>query len=150
MSIFFVPHPSSGKHGTGRVLGRLANRRNLVVAAVGIGAASLWFGWPWLVVAGLAPLLLALALCLLMCGAMCAMKLCTTAKRPQQAVIERSGVKSPRNAATSQSGKSCATCNCPRSYKENSNVQDVERRRRAPPRRHVRGLRLGEDGDAGA
>ncbi|NDV89329.1 hypothetical protein GTW51_21945 [Aurantimonas aggregata] len=112
MSISFVPHPSSGKHGTGPVLGRLANRRNLVAAAAGIGAASLWFGWPWLVVTGLAPLLLALAPCLLMCGAMCAMKLCTKPKQqPRQALMESSDVQPARIAATSQSGKGCATCN---------------------------------------
>ncbi|MEH6719975.1 MAG: hypothetical protein V7704_13920 [Aurantimonas endophytica] len=111
MSISFAPDPSSGNRGTGPVLGKLANRRNLVLAAVGIGAASLWFGWPWLVVTGLAPLLLALAPCLLMCGAMCAMKLCTKPKQPRQAVMESSGVQPPRIAATSQSGKSCAACN---------------------------------------
>lgn len=54
----------------------LSDWRVLLAGAVGIGGA-LWFGWPWLVVAGLAPLIIALAPCLLMCGAMCAMKACS-------------------------------------------------------------------------
>lgn len=51
------------------------------MAAVALGAAALWFGWPWLVVAGIAPLLIALAPCLVMCGAMCAMKACSKPKK---------------------------------------------------------------------
>ena len=54
-----------------------ADRRVLVPAAIGIVGAGLWFGWPTLTVLGIAPLLLALAPCLLMCGAMCAMKACS-------------------------------------------------------------------------
>lgn len=53
-----------------------SDRRVLLAAAVAIGGAALWFGWPWLVIAGIAPLLIAFAPCLIMCGAMCAMKAC--------------------------------------------------------------------------
>lgn len=58
----------------------LNGRGGLILAATALGGAALWFGWPWLVVAGVAPLLISLAPCLLMCGAMCAMKMCSKKK----------------------------------------------------------------------
>ncbi len=61
----------------------LGDRRVVIGAAVAIGAAGLWFGWPWLVVAGVAPILVALAPCLVMCGAMCAIGACR--KKPVNA-----------------------------------------------------------------
>ncbi len=63
-----------------------SDRRVLVAAAVAAVGAALWFGWPWLVVAGIAPLLIALAPCLIMCGAMCAMKACC--KPSKKAAVE--------------------------------------------------------------
>ena len=54
----------------------LRDWRFLLAAAIAIGGAGLWFGWPLLVVAGIAPVLIALAPCVLMCGAMCAMGAC--------------------------------------------------------------------------
>jgi hypothetical protein len=57
------------------VLYQLRGRRGLIVAAVALGIPALWIGWPWLVVAGVAPLLIALAPCAIMCGlGLCAMK----------------------------------------------------------------------------
>lgn len=54
---------------------QLRGRRGLIVAAVALGIPALWIGWPWLVVAGLAPLLIALAPCAIMCAlGLCAMK----------------------------------------------------------------------------
>ena len=50
----------------------LGGRRGLVAAAVAAAGAGLWFGWPTLVAAGLAPLVLAMA----PCAAMCALGLC--------------------------------------------------------------------------
>ena len=58
----------------------LNGRGGLILAATALGGAALWFGWPWLVVAGVAPLLIAFAPCLLMCGAMCAMNKCSKKK----------------------------------------------------------------------
>jgi len=47
---------------------QLRGRRGLIAAAVIVAGPALWFGWPWLVAAGLAPLLLAMAPCAVMCG----------------------------------------------------------------------------------
>ncbi len=48
---------------------RLRGWRGLVAAAVILAVPALWFGWPWLVAAGLAPLILAMAPCAVMCAA---------------------------------------------------------------------------------
>lgn len=50
----------------------LRGRRGLIVLAVAVLAAGTYFGWGWLVAAGIAPILLALA----PCAAMCALGLC--------------------------------------------------------------------------
>ncbi|HEX9583488.1 MAG TPA: hypothetical protein VGB36_03185 [Gammaproteobacteria bacterium] len=50
----------------------LRGRRGLIVMAVAVLAAGTYFGWGWLVAAGIAPILLALA----PCAAMCALGLC--------------------------------------------------------------------------
>ena len=56
------------------------NRRTLYIG-LGIGAAAgLFLGWDWLVAIGAASLLIALAPCLIMCGAMCAMHKCLNKK----------------------------------------------------------------------
>lgn len=58
---------------------QLRGRRGLIVAVAALGIPGLWFGWPWLVVAGVAPLLIALAPCAIMCGlGLCAMKSCSS------------------------------------------------------------------------
>lgn len=46
----------------------LGGRRGLIAAAAVVGIPGLWVGWPWLVAAGIAPLLIALAPCAIMCG----------------------------------------------------------------------------------
>ena len=43
--------------------------RGLIAAAVTLSVPALWFGWPWLVAAGVAPLILAMAPCAVMCAA---------------------------------------------------------------------------------
>ena len=48
---------------------QLRGWRGLTAAAVIFAAPALWFGWPWLVAAGLAPLVLAMAPCAVMCAA---------------------------------------------------------------------------------
>lgn len=50
----------------------LRGRRGLIVLAVALLAAGLYSSWGWLVAAGIAPILLALA----PCAAMCALGLC--------------------------------------------------------------------------
>ena len=54
----------------------LGGRTGLLLSASALGGAALWFGWPWLVVAGIAPILISIAPCLIMCGAMCAIGMC--------------------------------------------------------------------------
>ena len=46
----------------------LGGRRGLILGAIVMTAGAAALGWPWLVAAGLAPLLLSLAPCLAMCG----------------------------------------------------------------------------------
>lgn len=54
---------------------QLRGRRGLIAAAIALGMPALWIGWPWLVVAGVAPLLIALAPCAIMCAlGLCAMR----------------------------------------------------------------------------
>lgn len=50
----------------------LRGRRGLIVLALVVLSAGAYFNWSWLVAAGIAPVLLALA----PCAAMCAMGLC--------------------------------------------------------------------------
>lgn len=60
--------------------GGSVNRRTLYIG-LGIGAAAgLFLGWDWLVAIGAASLIIALAPCLIMCGAMCAMHKCLNKK----------------------------------------------------------------------
>lgn len=90
------------------------DRRLLVGAAVGLGGAALWFGWPWLVLAGVVPVLVALAPCLIMWGAMCAMGACR--KSATKATAAETDMKIPTHdvaepatvVATSRCGKSAS------------------------------------------
>ena len=47
---------------------QLRGRRGLIVASIGLALPALWFGWPWLVMAGIAPLIIAFAPCAIMCA----------------------------------------------------------------------------------
>ena len=47
---------------------QLRGRRGLIAAALLLILAALWFGWPALVAAGIAPLIIAFAPCAVMCG----------------------------------------------------------------------------------
>jgi hypothetical protein len=92
---------------------QLRGWRGLVAAAVVLAAPALWFGWPWLVAAGLAPLLLAMA----PCAVMCALGLCMgrAGKKPESAPIasgEAPGSALHRVAAgaESESPKSLGGC----------------------------------------
>ena len=48
---------------------QLRGWRGVIAASVILAVPALWFGWPWLVAAGLAPLILAVAPCAVMCAA---------------------------------------------------------------------------------
>lgn len=65
----------------------LGNRKVLVVLAVAVVAAGLAFNWSWLVAAGIAPILLALA----PCAAMCALGLCMKGMGGKSCSAEKNG-----------------------------------------------------------
>lgn len=54
---------------------RLRGRQRLIAVAIIAGVAGAWLGWPALVAAGIAPLLVAVLPCLVMCAlGLCIMK----------------------------------------------------------------------------
>ncbi|MGE3279983.1 MAG: hypothetical protein AB7O13_03090 [Alphaproteobacteria bacterium] len=64
----------------------LGGHRALLSAAVAVAVPAVWLGWPWLLAAGLAPLLLSLAPCLIMCAlGLCVMKSCSKQDAPGSA-----------------------------------------------------------------
>lgn len=75
--------------------GGSVNRRTLYIG-LGIGAAAgLFLGWDWLVAIGAASLLIALAPCLIMCGAMCAMHKCLNKKSEAPATADLINADAP-------------------------------------------------------
>jgi hypothetical protein len=79
-----VPETSFGADILRYLRYQLRGRRGLVATGFGIGAAALWFGWPLLAAAGLAPILIALAPCAIMCVVgVCTMKACSTGSAPK-------------------------------------------------------------------
>lgn len=58
---------------------QLRGRRGLIAAIVVLAIPALWLSWPWLVVAGIASILVALAPCALMCAVgLCTMRACSS------------------------------------------------------------------------
>ena len=45
---------------------QIRGRRGMIVASLVLAGPALWFGWPWLVAAGLAPFIIAMAPCAVM------------------------------------------------------------------------------------
>lgn len=84
MTAFDVSPAPTSKLG---LLRRLIGWRGVLAIAIAFAAAGLWLGWPWLVAAGVAPIILALAPCLLMCGAMCAANLCMRPKQEKRSAV---------------------------------------------------------------
>lgn len=72
-----APQPSLAQSARALLHHCLSNRKVLVVLAVAVVGAGLAFKWSWLVAAGIAPILLALA----PCAAMCALGLCMSNKK---------------------------------------------------------------------
>lgn len=82
----------------------LRGRRGLIFAAIVLGGPALWVGWPWLVVAGIAPLLLALAPCAVMCAlGLCTMKSCS---KPKSGSTQTSSSSLPKEDAASLKSES--------------------------------------------
>ncbi|MFC0808865.1 hypothetical protein ACFHWW_26070 [Ensifer sp. P24N7] len=70
-----VPENSLSRDIGNYIRYQLRGRRGLIAAAVAVAVPALWIGWPWLVVAGIAPILIALAPCAIMCAlGYCAMR----------------------------------------------------------------------------
>ena len=64
---------------------QLRGRRGLIAAAAVVGIPALWIGWPWLVVAGIVPILVALAPCAIMCAlGYCAMRAGSNANQGEE------------------------------------------------------------------
>lgn len=97
-----APRASEGSLGSDFLLylrHRLRDRRVMIgLAAVVLGAGA-WFNWGWLVAVGVAPLILAMAPCAVMCAfGMCAMggkKSCGKDATPQQAANDGTASASP-------------------------------------------------------
>lgn len=65
----------SGRAVTALPASRLRGRHRLIALATISGVAGAWLGWPSLVAAGIAPLLIAVLPCLVMCAlGLCVMK----------------------------------------------------------------------------
>lgn len=99
MSILTSPEPllaENSRLAAGRWFG---NRRAVVASAVAL-AAGVWFGWPALVAAGLAPILLAVAPCLVMCGAMCTANACSRPKKRDSADARLTSLEAHEAPAT--------------------------------------------------
>lgn len=73
----------------------LGNRKVLVVLAVAIVGAGLALNWSWLVAAGIAPILLALA----PCAAMCALGLCMSRMGGKSCSSDKGAGTASRNDA---------------------------------------------------
>ena len=87
-----------------RVRNWLMSPRGLVIVAIAVIGAGLAFGWNWVVAAGFAPLLLALA----PCAAMCALGVCMMAKGnsscAQQGSVENAGPPAPTSDSRASGG----------------------------------------------
>ena len=88
-----APHRSLAE----RLLPWLRNRWVLLLGVLALVGAGLALGWPWLVAAGLAPLVLALLPCALMCAA----GLCMMGKGQGQACAKH-GESAPDTRAPRQ------------------------------------------------
>ncbi|HWA38275.1 MAG TPA: hypothetical protein VG873_10460 [Burkholderiales bacterium] len=71
----------------------LGNRKVLAVLAIAIVGAGLALNWSWLVAAGIAPILLALA----PCAAMCALGLCMSRMGGKSCSGDKDANAAPRN-----------------------------------------------------
>ena len=86
----------------------LTRRRGILIIGAGFAIGGLYFGWDWLVAAGLAPILIALAPCAVMCGiGLCMMNRKRGDSRsssPDEAgdVDEKSPIKSPADSTSKQ------------------------------------------------
>ena len=95
------PEPLNGVHSW------LSGRRGLIVAAIALAIPAIWLGWPWLLAAGLVPILISLAPCLIMCGlGFCMMRSCSKREQPGPAAADAAA----RTAGTPELSRSRSIC----------------------------------------
>ena len=99
---------------------QLRGRRGLIAATVVLALPALWLGWPWLAAAGVAPLLIAVAPCAVMCGlGLCMSKACSKSGAGASASAKAIAAQSQRASGEPESssslslGSSCAHCDSP-------------------------------------
>lgn len=97
-----VVEPSLTKSVIDLIRYYLGGRRGLILLTVAILGTGMFFNWGWLVAAGIAPLLLALA----PCAAMCALGMCMNKKDGKSCSTQSgpadqgTGTSTPSTAAT--------------------------------------------------
>ena len=96
---------------------QLRGRRGLIAAAIALAVPALWLGWPWLVAAGLAPLLLAVAPCAVMCAlGLCMSRAFRTSEPGSSEAARTSAPQSqlasaePESESFPSSASGCAAC----------------------------------------
>ena len=108
--------PSLGRDILAYLRHQLRGRRGVVLGLLALAAPGLWIGWPWLVAAGAAPLLISFAPCAIMCGlGLCAMKSCSKADAGTgagAAALQRATATAASEPSTS-SAASCSDCDSP-------------------------------------
>ena len=114
MSILTSPEPVLADNRRSTAERWLGSRRAVAVSAVTLAAAGLWFGWPALVAAGVAPIILAVAPCLLMCGVMCAANACSRPNKRNSASAASTSLEAhvapAASGASSSLGSGYACC----------------------------------------
>ncbi|MEX1058553.1 MAG: hypothetical protein WED11_12530 [Natronospirillum sp.] len=84
-------------------------RRLMLIAAIAIGAGLL-FGWEHLVLFGIAPILISLLPCLVMCGlGLCMMSKSKKSDNTVDKEVGSTEVVAPANSVASASGKTSAS-----------------------------------------
>jgi len=74
----------------------LGGRKGLILLAVAAAGMGMYFNWGWLVAAGVAPILLAVAPCAVMCGlGLCMNKMCSKSEPAQSNPVDQGDGVSP-------------------------------------------------------
>jgi len=84
----------------------LGGRKGLILLTVAVLGAGMYFNWGWLVAVGVAPLLLAIAPCAIMCGlGLCMNKMCSKSAPAQSKSGIQDGDESAPASAPGAKGR---------------------------------------------
>lgn len=85
----------------------LGGHKGLILLAVTVAGVGMYFNWSWLVAAGVAPVLLAVAPCAIMCGlGLCMNKMCGKSDSAQANPVDQGdGVSLSSNTPDSKTPK---------------------------------------------